>query len=131
MDVQSTDIVYDPTCVTGGFLVAAFDYVKQPASPDQVARFKQFSVFGIEQDAGVAALAVVNMIFRGDRKNNIQEGNCFAKSLKPHVEKGISTAIYGSGSGRCRGLVPSSRTSEIPRRTPRANPSRSSLLNEY
>jgi len=97
MDVQTTDIVYDPTCGTGGFLVAAFDYVKQRGSAEQVARFKQYSVFGIEQDAGVAALAVVNMIFRGDGKNNIQEGNCFSKILIPHVEKGIPTALYSSG----------------------------------
>ncbi|MBE0611028.1 MAG: N-6 DNA methylase [Dehalococcoidia bacterium] len=97
MDIQPTDIVYDPTCGTGGFLVAAFDYVKQRGDAEQVARFKQHSVFGIEQDAGVAALAVVNMIFRGDGKNNIQEGNCFSKSLRPHVEKGVPTATYVSG----------------------------------
>jgi type I restriction-modification system DNA methylase subunit len=97
MDVQTNDIVYDPTCGTGGFLVAAFDYVKQRGGPQQVARFKQYSVFGIEQDAGVAALAVVNMIFRGDGKNNIQEGNCFSKTLTSHVEKGVPTARYGTG----------------------------------
>ena len=33
MDVQTTDIVYDPTCGTGGFLVAAFDYVKVVSFP--------------------------------------------------------------------------------------------------
>ena len=95
MDVQNTDIVYDPTCGTGGFLVAAFDYVKQRAGAEQVAKFKQYSVFGIEQDAGVAALAVVNMIFRGDGKNNIQEGNCFAKTLRPHVETDIPRRATG------------------------------------
>ena len=89
LDIQVNDIVYDPTCGTGGFLVAAFDYVKQNASPTQLERFKQHSVFGIEQDDGVAALAVVNMIFRGDGKNNIQEGNCFARHL---------TAGLGGGS---------------------------------
>lgn len=96
MDVQTTDIVYDPTCGTGGFLVAAFDYVKQRGNEEQVAKFKQYSVFGIEQDAGVAALAVVNMIFRGDGKNNIQEGNCFAKALVPHVDRGAPTARYAA-----------------------------------
>ena len=94
LDVQVNDIVYDPTCGTGGFLVAAFDSVKQRATPDQVSRFKQHGVFGIEQDDGVAALAIVNMIFRGDGKNNIQEGNCFAKHLTVHSEKGIPTAKY-------------------------------------
>ena len=94
LDIQVNDIVYDPTCGTGGFLVAAFDYVKQNANPTQLERFKQHSVFGIEQDDGVAALAVVNMIFRGDGKNNIQEGNCFAKHLTTASEKGVPTARY-------------------------------------
>ncbi|MDX1991044.1 MAG: N-6 DNA methylase [bacterium] len=94
MDIQANDLIYDPTCGTGGFLVAALDYVKQHANETQLARFKQYSVFGIEQDSGVAALAVVNMIFRGDGKNNIQEGNCFAKFLEADVKKGIPTAEY-------------------------------------
>ncbi len=94
MDIQITDTIYDPTCGTGGFLVAAFDYVKRRASPSQLARFKRLSVFGIEQEAGVAALAVVNMIFRGDGKNNIQEGDCFKKFLIPHTESGLPTARY-------------------------------------
>ena len=51
-------------------------------------------VFGIEQDDGVAALAVVNMIFRGDGKNNIQEGNCFLKNLTAHLNQGTPTAKY-------------------------------------
>ena len=94
LDVKVNDIVYDPTCGTGGFLVAAFDYVKQNATPDQLARFKQHSVFGIEQDAGVSALAVVNMIFRGDGKNNIQEGDCFKKWLTATGNNGVPSARY-------------------------------------
>jgi type I restriction enzyme M protein len=96
MDIHVNDIVYDPTCGTGGFLVAAFDYVKRRASAEQLVRFKQHSVFGVEQDAGVAALAVVNMIFRGDGKNNIKEGNCFSQHLEARAESGVSTAQYTS-----------------------------------
>jgi type I restriction-modification system DNA methylase subunit len=83
MDIRPNDIIFDPTCGTGGFLVAAFDSVKKKSTPAQLKNFKQYAVFGIEQDAGVAALAVVNMIFRGDGKNNIIEGNCFSKNLSP------------------------------------------------
>jgi len=32
MNVQPNDLVYDPTCGTGGFLVSAFDAVKQRAN---------------------------------------------------------------------------------------------------
>ncbi len=96
MGVRPNDLVFDPTCGTGGFLVAAFDAVKQKATPEQVATFKKNSVFGVEQDPGIAALAVVNMIFRGDGKNNIIEGNCFAKFLKPATVEGVPTAKYVS-----------------------------------
>lgn len=94
MGPQASDIVYDPTCGTGGFLVAALDYVKRHGDSRQLDRFKQYGCFGVEQDPGVVALAVVNMIFRGDGKNNIVEGNCFAKSLSPTVKDGIPTAEY-------------------------------------
>lgn len=94
MDVGINDILYDPTGGTGGFLVAAFDYVKRHFSQKLLIQFKQNSVFGVEQDSGVAALAVVNMIFRGDGKNNIIEGNCFAKFLAPSIRNGALTAKY-------------------------------------
>jgi type I restriction enzyme M protein len=94
MDVGIHDLIYDPTCGTGGFLVAAFDYVKNHAMPAQLAQFKKHAVFGIEQDAGVAALAIVNMIFRGDGKNNIQEGNCFSRYLNTETSRNVRTARY-------------------------------------
>lgn len=78
---RANDLVFDPTCGTGGFLVAAFDHVKREADPSQLTKFKQ-RLFGVEQDPGVAALAVVNMIFRGDGKNNIREGDCFTHFIK-------------------------------------------------
>lgn len=94
MNIRANDIVYDPTCGTGGFLVAAFDSVKRSSTALQLANFKKNGVFGIEQDAGVAALAVVNMIFRGDGKNNIHEGNCFAKFLTRSTAGGSPTARF-------------------------------------
>jgi type I restriction enzyme M protein len=96
MSVRNYDIIYDPTCGTGGFLVAAFDAVKQKASAKQLGLFKRNAVFGVEQDSGIAALAVVNMIFRGDGKNNIIEGNAFAKFLKRTANEGVPTAKYVS-----------------------------------
>lgn len=94
MSVRANDIIYDPTCGTGGFLVAAFDAVKQKVSANHLGIFKRNAVFGVEQDSGIAALAVVNMIFRGDGKNNIIEGNCFNKFLKRSTNEGVPTARY-------------------------------------
>ena len=92
--VSSDDIVLDPACGTGGFLVAALDYVSKTSTPDQTERFKKYNIFGIEQESAVAALAIVNMIFRGDGKNNITEGNAFTTHLKKRSVKGHSSASY-------------------------------------
>ncbi len=94
MNIQANDIIYDPTCGTGGFLVAAFDSVKKKADAQQLASFKQYGVFGVEQDDGIAALSVVNMIFRGDGKNNIKAGNCFSVFLTKSNNHGLPTAKF-------------------------------------
>ena len=92
--VSPTDLVLDPACGTGGFLVAAFDQVRRTGTNDQVDRFKQFSLFGIEQESYVAVLAIVNMIFRGDGQHNITEGNCFTTNLQPATIGGVPSGVF-------------------------------------
>jgi len=87
VDVGRTDIVFDPACGTGGFLVAAFDHVKSKANQEQLNEFKKNNIYGFEQDSDVVALALVNMIFRGDGKNNIIEGNSFVKRIPKKATK--------------------------------------------
>lgn len=96
LDINSKDIIYDPTCGTGGFLVSAFDYVKRKTNPTEISKFKEHRLFGIEQEPSVVALAIVNMIFRGDGKNNIKEANCFHQSLTLKRLGDINTAEYKS-----------------------------------
>jgi type I restriction-modification system DNA methylase subunit len=94
LDVNSKDIIYDPTCGTGGFLISAFDYVKRKSSESQIGNFKQNNIFGVEQEPSVVALAIVNMIFRGDGKNNIKESNCFHEWINLKRKGSINTAEY-------------------------------------
>lgn len=99
LNVSKHDFVYDPTCGTGGFLVAAFDHIKKSSTKKQIDDFKKHNLFGVEQEAEVVALAIVNMIFRGDGKNNIIEGNCFQKNLVKKTVDSHITASYESNSG--------------------------------
>lgn len=92
--IGPNDLVLDPACGTGGFLVAAFDHVRRHSSPKQLERFKKHNLFGVEQESYVAVLAIVNMIFRGDGKNNIIEGNCFTTYLAASTVGGQSSARY-------------------------------------
>ena len=92
--ISPSDIVLDPACGTGGFLVAAYDHVRRTGTQAQLDRFKEHNLFGIEQDPAVAVLAVVNMIFRGDGKNNLVEGSCFSTNLSAKTINGYASAQY-------------------------------------
>lgn len=95
LDININDIIFDPTCGTGGFLVAAFDYVKTKAkNEEEINNFKQNNIFGIENQDGIISLAIVNMIFRGDGKNNIIQGDCFQKWLNFARKGEHNTAEY-------------------------------------
>ncbi len=96
MDIQTNDLVLDPTCGTGGFLVAAFDEVKRKTSGvgDDWEKFQKWGLYGIEEQDFIVSLALVNMIFRGDGKNNVIGGNCFARWLTAKTRNGNVTAEY-------------------------------------
>jgi len=91
LDVNYRDFILDPACGTGGFLVSAFDYVRNTSNKDQIDKFKNYNIFGIEQEDEVVALALVNMIFRGDGRNNMSSGNCFYKQiLKTNIDNTVT-----------------------------------------
>ncbi|MGC1120753.1 MAG: N-6 DNA methylase [Candidatus Methanofastidiosia archaeon] len=94
LDIDYRDIVYDPCCGTGGFLVSAFYHVKSKSAPEQLDRFKQHRIFGLDQQPTVAALAIVNMLFRGDGKNNISNNTCFAAALDSEIIKDEPSAKF-------------------------------------
>lgn len=96
LNITHRDIIYDPTCGTAGFLVSAFYHVMRHATPSQLNAFKQHGIFGIDQQATITALAIVNMIFRGDGKNNIINDNCLARALIPETIAGRPSARFVS-----------------------------------
>ena len=85
VNVSRNDVVFDPACGTGGFLVAALDRVRK--SGGDLNLFKQGNLFGVEQDPLVATLAIVNMIFRGDGSSNIAEGDCLIRPITIQPDK--------------------------------------------
>jgi type I restriction enzyme M protein len=105
VDVNANDFIYDPTCGTGGFLVAAYDEVKKKTIEEQFKTFKSCGLYGVEEQDSVVALAIVNMIFRGDGKTNIIEGNCFAKWL---------TASHDKDGHPCAEYLPDNPKGRIP-----------------
>ncbi|MEU4567327.1 class I SAM-dependent DNA methyltransferase [Micromonospora sp. NPDC023956] len=63
------DTITDPACGTGGFLLAAFEYIQQhhgsTLTPDQRRKLANGAITGTELVDGTARLAAMNMLLHG------------------------------------------------------------------
>ncbi len=88
------DIVYDPCCGTGGFLVAAMQRMFKLAGNDMGKRehIRKLQICGSELRSDIFTYACSSMRFRGDGKSNIYNGDCFhyAKSIADNHKPTIS-----------------------------------------
>lgn len=84
-EVGDGDIVLDPACGTGGFLIAAMNRVQaqKKISREQVANLVKDHLIGLDREPVTAALCVANMILRGDGKTGIHRADCFTWSDYP------------------------------------------------
>ena len=84
-ETTPTDIVIDPACGTGGFLVAciqrAFDHLK--LRYEDVIKMVENQLIGYESEPVTAALCVANMILRGDGKTGVHKDDCFSAADYP------------------------------------------------
>jgi len=81
MDIKNDDLVLDPACGSGGFLLHALDKVRNKAKeyfkeePSEQYRywhdFAQNNLFGIEINDSIARVAKMNMIIHDDGHSNI------------------------------------------------------------
>lgn len=85
-NVSPDNIVFDPCCGTGGFLVAAMhEMFKQAITDEQKNIIKQNGLVGVEQQPNMYALAASNMILRGDGKANLHQGSCFDDAISKEI----------------------------------------------
>lgn len=77
--VTSQDIVIDPACGTGGFLISIIKRVceTENAKYEDVVALVRDNLIGYESEPLTAALCVVNMILRGDGKSGIRNEDVF------------------------------------------------------
>jgi len=109
-DLKPNDILFDPCCGTGGFLVSGMYRLLEMAtdtySQDNV---KARQIHGIEDREDMYAIATTNMIFRGDGKSNLQCGDFFTfEPAKLQIETeatvGFMNPPYSQGSKEHPGL---------------------------
>lgn len=77
--VTKDDVVIDPACGTGGFLIACMDRILTEhhlTRADMVEVVKR-QLVGFEDEPVTAALCVANMILRGDGSTGVQRADAF------------------------------------------------------
>ncbi len=84
-EVTRQDIVIDPACGTGGFLIACLQRVHEVSrlKYEDVVKMVKSNLIGYESEPVTAALCVTNMILRGDGKTGIRKEDCFATPSFP------------------------------------------------
>lgn len=92
VNINKDSILLDTCTGTGGFLITGMDMMVKDAKGDsrKISNIKSKQLIGIEQQPHMFALAVSNMMLRGDGKTNIYSGSCFGlestiRELKPTV----------------------------------------------
>lgn len=83
--VSKNDIVLDPACGTGGFLIAAMNRIAREhhLSRAQMVKLVQKRLIGFDAEPVTAALCVANMILRGDGSSSVHKGDCFTADEFP------------------------------------------------
>lgn len=79
VETDSEDLVLDPACGTGGFLIAAMHRVhhQRKLSREQVVNLVGTRLVGFDNEPVTAALCIANMILRGDGSTGIHYGDAF------------------------------------------------------
>lgn len=81
VDIKPDDVIFDPCCGTGGFLVSGMHRMLRNAkNEEEQKRIKEKRIFGIEDREDMFAIATTNMILRGDGQSNLICGDFFKQN---------------------------------------------------
>lgn len=94
VDLQPDDIVFDPCCGTGSFLLSAMrTMIEKSDSSEQISKIKKEQIHGIESREDMFSIATTNMILRGDGKSNLLRDNFLNKNPSELQEKNFSVGF--------------------------------------
>lgn len=105
-DLKPDDVIFDPCCGTGGFLVSAMNNMLSKVSETDKERrqaIKEKKLWGIEENPDMFSIATTNMILRGDGKSNL-ENKDFLMQNPSDLQKDICATVgmmnppYSQGS---------------------------------
>lgn len=105
IELRPDDVVFDPTCGTGGFLITAMHkMLEQAESNEEREKIKHDRLHGIEIREDMFSIATTNMILRGDGKSNLLKDNFLNR--KPEVMRennytvGFMNPPYSQAKGK-------------------------------
>lgn len=89
VDIKLNDIIFDPCCGTGAFLIAGMNKIireiensKIPNKQELKEKVKENQLIGFEKNPTMFALSISNMLFRGDGKSQIYHLDFFADEIE-------------------------------------------------
>jgi len=87
-ETAEDDLIIDPSCGTGGFLVACIHRALETSKQryEVAVDMIKNKLIGYESEPVTAALCVANMILRGDGKTGIRKEDCFLADDYPENE---------------------------------------------
>jgi type I restriction-modification system DNA methylase subunit len=87
VDIKPEDILFDPCCGTGGFLIAGMHKMLELAKDKtQKNNIRKNQIYGIEFREDMFSIATTNMILRGDGKSNLEQ-NDFLKKTEAELKQ--------------------------------------------
>ncbi len=93
-DLQTDDLVFDPCCGTGGFLIAAMHKMLKKAKTDSERKnIRTNQLHGIELQPYMFTIATTNMILRGDGKSNLTCDDFLKKNPNELQLKGATVGM--------------------------------------
>jgi len=102
IDIQPTDIVFDPCCGTGGFLIAAMHNMIEKA-PEMRETITKDLIHGIEIREDMFSIATTNMILRGDGKSNLICADFLKRSVSELRQKKYSVGLMNPPYSQAKG----------------------------
>ncbi|MCL4742292.1 MAG: type I restriction-modification system subunit M [Phycisphaerales bacterium] len=104
IDPQVSETIYDPACGTGGFIVRAFEWVRDQINAKRISavqkeamlrRLKEKHLFGVEHVPLVFKLALMNMILHRDGSSQLQNDDSLSNKAQD-VHKGKYDVILAN-----------------------------------
>ncbi|WP_192485246.1 MULTISPECIES: HsdM family class I SAM-dependent methyltransferase [Cysteiniphilum] len=105
LEVKPSDIIFDPCCGTGGFLIAAMHHMLEKSkSKKQRDQIKKDHLHGVEIREDMFSVATTNMILRGDGKSNLENKDFLLMATEEIRKKkctvGLMNPPYSQSKGK-------------------------------